>query len=70
VHAIAFDAAAGWTPGCLPAAQATLAFDRTLWGVLYGSGKHFQRLAGHLVNDLIEIQLRVVGRGEDSALDG
>lgn len=42
------------------AAQATLAFDRTRWNVFYGSGKWFHRLGGHLVNDLIELQLRIV----------
>jgi polyisoprenoid-binding protein YceI len=62
VHAIAFDAAAGITAEGKPAAQAVFSLDRTLWGVLYGSGKHFRRLAGHLVNDLIEFQIRVVGR--------
>ena len=40
--------------------MATLAFDRTLWGSIYGSGKFFRRLAGHLVNDLVEIQVKVV----------
>jgi rhodanese-related sulfurtransferase/polyisoprenoid-binding protein YceI len=42
------------------AAQATLVFDRTRWNVFYGSGKWFHRLGGHLVNDLIELQLRIV----------
>ena len=34
--------------------------DRTDWGVLYGSGRFFRRLAGHLVNDSIELQLRLL----------
>jgi polyisoprenoid-binding protein YceI len=55
-----FLASAGVTPEGKPAAQATLAFDRTLWNVLYGSGKWFHHLGGHLVNDLIELQLRIV----------
>ena len=55
-----FLASAGITPAGKPAAQATFAFDRTLWNVLYGSGKWFHHLGGHLVNDLIELQLRVV----------
>jgi hypothetical protein len=42
-----------------------LAIDRTLWNVLYGSGKYFRRLGGHLVNDQIEIQLRIVTRKAD-----
>jgi len=55
-----FTASAGLDVDGRPAAQASFAFDRTQWGVLYGSGKFFHRLAGHLVNDLIEIQLRLV----------
>lgn len=57
---IDFLASAGITDQGKPAAQATLSFDRTLWNVLYGSGKWFQHLGGHLVNDLIELQLRIV----------
>ncbi len=56
-----FTACAGITPEGKPAAQASFAFDRTLWNVLYGSGKWFRRLGGHLVNDLIELQVRIVG---------
>lgn len=55
-----FVACAGITTDGKPAAQATIAFDRTLWNVLYGSGKWFHHLGGHLVNDLIELQLRIV----------
>ncbi|RYD60565.1 MAG: sulfurtransferase [Verrucomicrobiaceae bacterium] len=55
-----FHASAGISDKGKPAAQATLSFDRTLWNVLYGSGKWFHHLGGHLVNDLIEIQLRIV----------
>ncbi len=57
---VEFLASAGLTPEGKPAAQAALAIDRTEWNVLYGSGKFFERLAGHLVNDLIELQLRVI----------
>lgn len=57
---ICFLAAAGLTPDGKPAAQAALALDRTRWGVLYGSGKFFRRLAGHLVNDRIELQVKLV----------
>ena len=60
-HAISFDAVTGWTDEGKPAAQATLTFDRTLWGSIYGSGKFFHRLAGHMVQDLIEIQVKIVG---------
>ncbi len=55
-----FNATAGITPEGHAAAQATLSFDRTLWNVIYGSGKFFRNLAGHLVNDFIEIQVRIV----------
>lgn len=57
---ICFLASAGLTPEGKPAAQAALALDRTRWGVLYGSGKFFRSLAGHLVNDRIELQVKLV----------
>lgn len=38
-------------------AQATIDFDRTLWGVAYGSGKLYERLGMHLVHDLVSIEL-------------
>ncbi|MBB5036978.1 YceI family protein [Prosthecobacter dejongeii] len=59
-HSIQFSAAAGLDAEGRYVAQAALSIDRTRWGVLYGSGRFFSRLAGHLVNDLIEIQVRVV----------
>lgn len=55
-----FTASAGLDDQGRAAAQAAFAIDRTRWGVLYGSGKFFHRLAGHLVNDLIELQVRLV----------
>jgi rhodanese-related sulfurtransferase/polyisoprenoid-binding protein YceI len=57
-----FLATSGMTAEGKAAAQASLAIDRTLWEVLYGSGKYFRNLGGHLVNDLIELQLRIVTR--------
>ena len=57
---IEFMAAAGLTPEGRPAAQAGFAIDRTRWGILYGSARFFHRLAGHLVNDLIEFDARLV----------
>lgn len=57
---LVFLAAAGRTPEGRPAAQAVFAFDRTVWGSIYGSGKFFQRLGMHLVNDLIEVQVRLL----------
>lgn len=60
-HPIRFQAASGITGDGRPAAQAVFSIDRTRWGVLYGSGKFFHRLAGHLVNDMIEFDVRIVG---------
>lgn len=41
-------------------AQAQFDFDRTLWNVVYGSGRLFEKLGMHLVNDLISLQLKIV----------
>lgn len=57
---LTFLAVAGRTPDGRAAMQAVLAFDRTLWNVRYGSGKLFHRLGRHLVNDLVEIEVRLV----------
>lgn len=59
-HPIEFTAVSGMTPDGKAAAQASFAIDRTRWGILYGSARFFHRLAGHLVNDLIEFQARIV----------
>ena len=59
---VEFIASTGVTGDGKAAAQASFAIDRTEWNVLYGSGRLFERLAGHLVNDLIELQLRIVSR--------
>ncbi|MEM7015662.1 MAG: YceI family protein, partial [Verrucomicrobiota bacterium] len=61
-NAIEFEAAAGLTEDGKPAAQAAFSIDRTRWGILYGSGKFFARLAGHIVNDEIEFQLKIVAK--------
>lgn len=42
------------------AAQTAFAFDRTTWGSIYGSGKFFKNVGMHLVNDLIEVQVRLL----------
>lgn len=55
-----FLATHGFTDKGKAAAQATLSFDRTKWNVKYGSGRLFRNLGGHLVNDRIELQLRIV----------
>jgi polyisoprenoid-binding protein YceI/rhodanese-related sulfurtransferase len=59
---VEFLATTGITPEGKAAAQASLAIDRTFWEVLYGSGRYFRNLGGHLVNDMIELQLRIVTR--------
>jgi polyisoprenoid-binding protein YceI/rhodanese-related sulfurtransferase len=41
-------------------AQAHFDIDRTLWQVQYGSGKLFEKLGMHLVNDCITLDLQVV----------
>lgn len=43
-------------------AQAALDLDRTLWDVHYGSGRLYERLGMHLVNDLISIELFIVAQ--------
>lgn len=43
-------------------AQGSLQFDRTIWGAIYGSGKFFARLGMHVVNDLVDIQVKVVAK--------
>jgi rhodanese-related sulfurtransferase len=57
---LTFRAAAGVTPDGKAAAQAVLSFDRTRWNVLYGSGRFFQRLGMHLVNDLVDLEITIV----------
>ncbi len=57
---LAIEAAAGFTPEGKAALQSSFTIDRTAWGVIYGSGKFFRKLAGHLVNDEIELQLRLL----------
>jgi len=43
-------------------AHAVFDFDRTLWNVCYGSGKLFERLGMHLVNDIITAELFIQAR--------
>ncbi|NJB68375.1 polyisoprenoid-binding protein YceI/rhodanese-related sulfurtransferase [Desulfobaculum xiamenense] len=40
--------------------SAHLEFDRTQWGVAYGSGRFFRHLGHHLVYDMIGVELRLV----------
>ena len=44
------------------AARAHFDIDRTQWGVLYGSGKFYEKLGKHLVSDLISLDLKIVVR--------
>lgn len=61
VAPVIFEAVTGFTDdGKRLAAQACFSIDRTRWGVNYGSGKLFNRLAGHLVNDLIDLEVKIV----------
>jgi rhodanese-related sulfurtransferase len=57
---ITFLATAGVTSDGKGAAQAVLSFDRTQWKVIYGSARFFHRLGMHLVNDLIDLDIRIV----------
>lgn len=47
------------------AVQGALEFDRTSHGSRYGSGRLFDRLGMHLVNDLVSLQIRVVASRRD-----
>lgn len=53
-------ACAGITPEGSLAAQSSFLIDRTAWNVIYGSGKFFNRLGMHLVNDLVDIELKLI----------
>jgi polyisoprenoid-binding protein YceI len=46
-------------------AQAAFNLDRTLWNVCYGSGKLYERLGMHLVNDLVSIDLFIVAQKDE-----
>jgi rhodanese-related sulfurtransferase/polyisoprenoid-binding protein YceI len=41
-------------------AQAALDIDRTRWNVVYGSGKFFEKLGMHLVNDIVTLEFFLV----------
>jgi len=42
--------------------RATFDIDRTQWGVLYGSGRFFEKLGMHLVSDIISIELFLLAK--------
>lgn len=41
-------------------ATANFDIDRTRWGVLYGSGRFYEKLGKHLVQDMISLEMRIV----------
>lgn len=57
---LTFPAIIGSHDGETLGAQAEVNFDRTRWGAIYGSGKFFDRLGQHLVNDLVHVHLKIV----------
>lgn len=59
-HPLVFCAEAGWRQEGGWAAQARIEFDRTRWGARYGSGRFFERLGQHLVNDLVALDIRIL----------
>lgn len=56
-HSVEFEAVIGWNTEQKLFTQATFEIDRTKWKVMYGSGRFFERLGMHLVNDNITLQL-------------
>ncbi len=58
-HPVQVEAVIGETAPGSWAAQGDLSFDRTQWGVNYGSGKLYLKLGKHLVNDLILLQFAI-----------
>ncbi len=61
-HPIAFDALIAEDGKGDLYAQAELDLDRTIWGANYGSGRIFERLGMHVVNDLVHLHLKLVAR--------
>ena len=57
---LTFPAILGPTPDGTLAADAHFDIDRTLWNVRYGSGKFYEKLGKHLVNDTISLGLKIV----------
>ena len=45
--------------------HAAFDIDRTLWDILYGSCKYFERLGMHLVHDTVSLELFAVARKEE-----
>jgi polyisoprenoid-binding protein YceI/rhodanese-related sulfurtransferase len=56
---LTFPAIVGATSDGTLAADAHFDIDRTLWNVRYGSGKFYEKLGKHLVNDIISLGLKI-----------
>lgn len=61
-HPLAFDALIATDGKGDLYAQAEFDLDRTIWGANYGSGRIFERLGMHVVNDLVHLHLKLVAR--------
>lgn len=59
-HDIRFPAVIGDSEDTILAGQAEFDLDRTRWGALYGSGRFFDWLGKHLVNDLVHLHLKIL----------
>ena len=55
-----FDTTLNVLPDGRLSAEAHLDFDRTRWGVIYGSSRFFEHLGMHIVFDLISVQMKIV----------
>lgn len=58
-HPVKFPVVFGTTEEKVVTASGSLDFDRTKWGVNYGSGKLYEMLGMHLVNDIININFHL-----------
>jgi rhodanese-related sulfurtransferase len=63
-NAIEFEALATFHSGRF-AFQAQIALDRTRWNILYGSGSVYEALGKHLVNDIITVEIQLLGPGNE-----
>lgn len=61
-HPLAFDALIAIDGKGDLYAQAEFDLDRTIWGANYGSGRIFERLGMHVVNDLVHLHLKLAAR--------
>jgi hypothetical protein len=49
-------------PDGLLKARVLCDLDRTRWGVLYGSGRFFEKLGMHLVSEIVTVELFLAAR--------